>query len=114
MIHIPISFRDFSTLCAWGISGTGPSAVTAIARGMTVFSSSAGTPGVEPLPEEVFFGENLLNSFGVGIGLGRRRGGRQERNARGSQNISELHGLTLDGVKIPASRKACHWSDLSK
>ena len=79
VIDIPILFRNFSAPCARGSSwcvavqasfklseypGTGPSEVTVTVRRMELLSD-----------ELLLFKEDFPNNFGIGIELGKRRGG---------------------------------------
>jgi len=101
-IDVPILFRNFSAPFAWGSSllaavqasfklseypGTGPSAVTTTGCGKSIFSSFVGTSGAGLLSEALLFEENFLNSFGVGMGLGKRRGGCQNCEAQSNYDI---------------------------
>ena len=73
--------------------------VTAAVCEKSSFSSFAGASGAGLLSEALLFEENFLNSFGVGMGLGERRGGCQNRETQGIQDISRRHRLAPDGIR---------------
>ena len=78
--------------------------VTAAVCDKSPFSSFAGTSGAGLLSEALLLEENFLNSFGVGMGLDKRRGGRQNREAQCIQDISRRHRLTRDGIRLAPTR----------